>query len=77
MTRFNFVCFFLVKVYVLDIDFTNNHNKTQGMSASIEALNVRVTLSQQYNENSQYNLKCINMLDCDHHRMYSGKYIFN
>lgn len=46
------------------------------MSASIEALNVRVRLAQQYNENAQYNLKCIDMLNRDHYSISHGKYSF-
>jgi len=47
------------------------------MSASIEALNVRVKQAQQYNENAQYNLKCIDMLNRDHYSISHGKHNFS
>lgn len=42
------------------------------MPPTIEALNVRVSLSQQYNENAQYNLNCIEILINDQHMMHQG-----
>ncbi|XP_050438839.1 RB1-inducible coiled-coil protein 1 [Adelges cooleyi] len=55
-----------------DIDFIKEHRGTQGMNPTIEALNVRVTLAQQYNENAQYNLNCIDILINDQHMMHQG-----
>ncbi|XP_025419378.1 RB1-inducible coiled-coil protein 1 isoform X2 [Sipha flava] len=55
-----------------DIDFTREHRRTQGMLPTIEALNVRVSLAQQYNEYAQYNLNCIEMLINDQHMMHQG-----
>lgn len=55
-----------------DIDFTREHQRTQGMPPTIEALNVRVSLAQQYSENAQYNLNCIDILINDQHMMHQG-----
>lgn len=48
------------------------------MPPTIEALNVRVSLAQQYSENAQYNLNCIDILINDQHMMHQGfiKYFF-
>lgn len=42
------------------------------MLPTIEALNVRVSLAQQYNEHAQYNLNCTEMLINDQHMMHQG-----
>ncbi|VVC27128.1 Hypothetical protein CINCED_3A022427 [Cinara cedri] len=55
-----------------DVDFTKEHRRTQGMPTTIEALNVRVNLAQQYSENAQYNLNCIETLINDQHMMHQG-----
>lgn len=62
-----------------DIDFTKEHSRSQGMPPTIDALNVRVSLAQQYNENAQYNLNCIEILINDQHIMHQGliKLYFN
>lgn len=57
---------------ISDIDFTREHRRTQGMPPTIDALNVRVSLAQQYSENAQYNLNCIEILINDQHMMHQG-----
>jgi len=47
------------------------------MPPTIEALNVRVSLAQQYSENAQYNLNCIDILINDQHMMHQGFIILN
>lgn len=42
------------------------------MPTTIDALNVRVNLSQQYSENAQYNLNCVETLINDQHMMHQG-----
>ncbi|XP_050530865.1 RB1-inducible coiled-coil protein 1 [Daktulosphaira vitifoliae] len=55
-----------------DIDFMKEHHGTQGMTPTIEALNIRVSLAQQFNENAKYNLNSIEMLINDQHMMHQG-----
>lgn len=57
---------------ISDTNFTREHQSTQGMPPTIDALNVRVSLAQQYSENAQYNLNCIEILINDQHMMHQG-----
>lgn len=61
-----------ILTHVSDIDFTREHLRSQGMPPTIEALNVRVSLAQQYSENAQYDLNCIDILINDQHMMHQG-----
>lgn len=61
-------------LWISDNDFTKEHHRTQGMPPTIEALNVRVSLAQQYSENAQYNLNCTEILINDQHIMHQGIY---
>lgn len=42
------------------------------MPSTIDSLNVRVSLAQQYSDNAQCNLSCIEILIHDQHMMHQG-----